>query len=95
MIAVAGGIILALLTICMLISFALVLRNVFRAIGQRGMAYNISSVRGVPPGYGGKRWMGVVMMFIVVIGLGYVVNKTTQPSVPYSHDGEINGKTPN
>jgi hypothetical protein len=94
MIAVAGGIILALLTICMLISFALVIRSIFRTIGQRGMAYNISSVRGVPPGYG-KRWVGVLMMFVVVIGLGYIVNKTTQPNVPYSHDGEINGRTPN
>jgi hypothetical protein len=39
--------------------------------------------------------MGVVMMFVVVIGLGYVVNKTTQPNAPYSHDGEINGRTLN
>jgi len=58
------------------------------------MAYNISIVRGVPP-VDGKRWMGVAMMFVVVIGLGYVVNKTTQPNVSYSHDAEISGRTPN
>ena len=76
MIAIAGGIILALFIICMLISFALMIRNIVPTIGRRGMAYNISNVRGVPP-RDGKRWMGVVMMFVVVIGLGYVVNWVT------------------
>jgi hypothetical protein len=80
MIAVAGGIILALVTTCLLIAFALMVRNMVRAIGRRGMDYNISIVRGVPP-VDGKRWMGVAMMVVVVIGLGYVVNKTTQPNV--------------
>jgi hypothetical protein len=84
MIAVAGGIILALLAICMLISFALMLRNIFRTIGRRGMAYNISIVRGRPPA-DGKRWIGVAMMFVFAIGLGYVVNKTTQHDVACTH----------
>ncbi len=92
MIAIAGGIILALLIICMLIGFALMIRNIFRSIGRRGMAYNISNLRGVPPG-DRKRWMGVVMLFVILIGLGFVVNMTTQSNVPVrvSHDGDING----
>jgi hypothetical protein len=80
MIAVAGGIILALVITCMLIGFALMILNMFRAIGRRGMAYNISIVRGRPPA-DGKRWIGVAMMFVFAIGLGYVVNKTTQHDV--------------
>jgi SNF family Na+-dependent transporter len=84
MIAVAGGIVLALVITCMLIGFAVMILSIFRAIGRRGMAYNISIVRRVPPA-DGKRWLGVAMMVVVVIGLGYVVNKTTQPNVACAH----------
>jgi hypothetical protein len=34
------------------------------------------------------------MMYVVVIDLDYVVNKTTHSNVPYSHAAEINGRTP-
>jgi hypothetical protein len=84
MIAVAGGIILALVITCMLIGFALMTLSIFRTIGRRGTAYNISIVRRVPPA-DGKRWLGVAMMVATVIGLGYVVNKTTQPNVACAH----------
>jgi hypothetical protein len=96
MIAVAGGILLAFLIICVLVAFALMTPTIFRTIGRRGMAYNISNARGLPPGRG-KRWIRIVVMFVVLIGVGYFVNKVSQHSmlVRYSHDGEINGGTPN
>jgi len=80
MIAVAGGIILAVLIICMLIGFALMVPHIFRAIRRRCAAYNISIVRGLPPG-SGKRWIRIAVIFVVVIGMGYVVGSVSQPNL--------------
>jgi hypothetical protein len=92
MIAVASGILLAIFTICLVIGLALIIRSIVRSISRRAMAYNISNVRGLPPS-DAKRWMGVVMMFLVVIGLGYIVNKSTQHDVPIKYSEESNGGT--
>jgi hypothetical protein len=93
MFAVAGGIILSLLIISLLIGFAVMIRSIARTIGPRGKTSNMSIVRRVPPG-DARRWMGVVMVFSVLIGLGYVMNATTQHNVPVScsREGDIKGK---
>jgi hypothetical protein len=77
MIAVAGGIILALLVVCVLVGFVLMIRSFLRTIARREVSYNISNVRGARPS-NGKRWVGVFVMLVVVIGVGYVVNATTR-----------------
>jgi hypothetical protein len=96
MIAVAGGIILSLLMISLLIGFAVMIRSMVRTIGPGGMPPNMSMVRRVRPGEA-RRWVGVVMVFAFMIGLGYVVNATTQHNVPVScsHDGDFNGRLQN
>jgi hypothetical protein len=96
MIAVAGGILLAVLAICALIAFALMIPIIFRTVGQRGAAYNISNARGLPPGRG-KRWIRIAVIFVVLIGVGCIINMVSRHGmlVRYSHDGEINSGTPN
>src|ERR1700760_1727349 len=92
MIAVASGILLAVFTICLVIGLALMIRSIVRSISRHAVAYNISSARGRLPS-DAKRWMGVVMMLLLLIGLGYIVNKSTQHDVSVKYSEDTNSRT--
>jgi hypothetical protein len=92
MIAVASGILLAVFTICFVIGLALMIRGIVRSISRHAVAYNISNVRGLPPS-DVKRWISVVMMFLLLIGLGYIVNKSTQRDMPVKYSEGSNSGT--